>query len=152
MRLSPHFSLHEMCRSQLASRLAIDNRPDAAAVSCMRVLCTQVLEPIRAHVKRPFSPSSGFRCRALNRALGSQDTSQHCLGQAVDVDILDLGRQDLAQWIVASLAFDQLIIEYPQADNVAAGWLHISFVTGGNRNETLTKTPAGYHRGFPAFW
>ena len=141
-----------MCRSQLASRLNIDNRPDAAACAAMRVLCLEVLEPIRGHINRPFSPSSGFRCQALNRALGSHDKSQHCLGQAVDIDLFGVAQQDLARWIGAHLSFDQLIVEYPQADNVSAGWLHISFVSGGNRNETLTKTFTGYHRGFPTFW
>lgn len=152
MQLSPHFTLHEMCRSQLASRMGLDNTADNAAIENMARLCVHVLEPLRAHFNRPIYPSSGYRSAALNSALGGAARSQHCRGQAVDFDIAAVPHHRVAAWIVANLTFDQLIVEYPQADNDEAGWLHISYVIQGDRKQTLTKTQNGYKRGFPVFW
>ena len=50
-------------------------------------LCQNIVQPIREHYKIPFSPNSGYRCPALNKAIGGSATSQHCLGQAVDIEI-----------------------------------------------------------------
>ena len=152
MNLSPHFTLTEMCKSQLAIRRRIANHPDAAAIIAMRHLCQAILEPVRAQFGIPIIPSSGYRSPRLNRALGGSRISQHCKGEAVDFEIAGVTQMRLAGWIEANLAYDQLIVEYPKADCVSAGWLHVSYARGRNRKQTLTKTQTGYSPGFPPFW
>ena len=152
MNLSPHFTLTEMCKSQLAIRRRIANQPDAAAIIAMRHLCQAILEPVRAQFGVPIMPSSGYRSLRLNRALGGSRTSQHCKGEAVDFEIAGVTQMRLAGWIEANLAYDQLIVEYPQAECVSAGWLHVSYARDRNRKQTLTKTQTGYSPGFPPFW
>ena len=152
MQLSPHFTLHEMCRSQIAMRHGFDNQPPLATLQALERLCEAILEPVRERFSRPITPSSGYRCRALNRVLGSHDASQHVKGEAVDFDIAGCPKSEIAAWIAGHLVFDQLIVEYPQAENVSAGWLHVSYRLGRNRREILTKTNNGVIRGFPLFW
>jgi len=147
MRLSAHFVLHELTRSQLAVRHAIENRPDAHELANLHLLCEGFLEPLRADIGRPIHPSSGFRCRALNRLLGSRDSSQHCRGEAVDFEVLGLANVDLARHIASHMLFDQLILEYPQADAPYAGWIHVSYRENGNRRQVLTRLKNGFRRG-----
>ena len=152
MKLSPHFTLTEMCKWQLAARRHIANQPDSAAIAAMRHLCAAILEPVRSHFNVPIIPSGGYRSFALNRALGGAADSQHCKGEAVDFEIAGVPHAEIAVWLARELHFDQLIVEYPQADCVSAGWLHVSYAQGRNRRQTLTKTRNGYSLGFPPFW
>ena len=147
MRLSAHFSLHELTRSQLANRYGLDNTPHEAALTALKPLCTGFLEPLRVHVRRPIYPSSGFRAPSVNRLLGSHDGSQHCRGEAVDFEVGGFSNINLARHIAENMAFDQLILEYPQPDNPHAGWLHVSYRDGHNRQMVLTRTKSGYKRG-----
>ena len=149
MRLSDHFYLHEMIRSQLATRHAIANQPDSGQIDALRRLCCFVMDPTRRHFGVPIVPSSGFRCRRLNRLLGSRDTSSHCTGEAVDFEIIGIPNLDLAHWMAENLVFDQLILEYPQVDNARAGWVHVSYKGGKNRGQCLTRHQNGYLRGLP---
>lgn len=151
MKLSPHFSLTEMCKSQTASRRGIANVPDEAAQASLRRLCETILEPVRAHYRRPILPSSGFRSPALNRAVGGSSNSQHCVGEAVDFEVPGIANVDLAEWIHVMLDFDQLILEYPQAHDPSAGWVHVSFRHTDNRNQLLTRLSDGIIPGFPPF-
>ena len=107
------------------------------------------MEPVRRHFGMPIVPSSGFRCLKLNRLLGSQDTSTHCLGEAVDFEIIGVSNICLAHWMAQNLFFDQLILEYPQVDDGRAGWDHVSYKGAGNRGECLTREQTGYRRGLP---
>ena len=76
MKLTPHFSLGEMTKSQTALRLGLDNNPDPDGVASLRTLCWQVLEPVRKHFDRPVIINSGYRAEAVNTAIGSKPTSQ----------------------------------------------------------------------------
>ena len=147
MRLSAHFVLHELTRSQLAARHGIENRPNARALSNLRHLCHGFLEPLQADIGRPIHPTSGFRCLALNRLLGSNDRSRHCLGQTVDFEIAGMANADLARHIASTRVFDQLILEYPQADAPQAGWVHVSYARAENRGQVLTRLKTGYQQG-----
>lgn len=151
MRLSAHFFLHEMTRSQLATRHGLDNQPDSVAIDNLIALCRNVLEPLRRHYGKPIYPTSGYRCRAVNRLLGSSDKSQHCRGEAVDFEIAGIGNMTLARHIEANLAFDQLILEFTQEKDMLAFWIHISYRRGANRQSVLTRFQDGYQRGLPAF-
>lgn len=147
MRLSPHFTLRELTKSQVAARYGLDNTPDEAAIRALARLADGILEPVRAAFGRPFSPSSGYRSLALNRRLGAKDSSQHCKGEAVDFEIPGVANRDLACWIRDHLTFDQLILEFYTPGVPTSGWVHCSLKERGNRGEVLTITGAGVRRG-----
>ena len=125
--LTEHFSLREMCRSSVADRMGIDNKPPWLASDNMIVLCENILEPIRKHWGIPFSPLSGYRSIDLNRAIGSRDNSQHILGEAVDLEMPAVSNLDLAKWVERELEYDQLLLEFFVEDDPSSGWVHISF-------------------------
>jgi zinc D-Ala-D-Ala carboxypeptidase len=146
MKLSPHFSLDEMIKSQTALRKGLDNNPDGDQLEAMVNLCEHVLEPIRKHWSRPIIVSSGFRAPAVNKAIGSKDTSQHAKGQAADIEIPGIDNLDLYHWIGQSVEFDQLILEYYNGEP-ASGWVHVSHVSREtNRRERLRIDKSGVHR------
>lgn len=146
-RLSAHFTLEELCKSAVAARHGIDNRPNLEALAGRRILaaleglCAHVLEPVRGHFAAPFRPSSGYRCLALNRLIGSRDSSQHLLGQAADFEVPGVDNAELAAWIRGNLDYDQLILEYYTPSVPASGWVHCSYVGAANRRQALTVTP-----------
>jgi hypothetical protein len=137
MQLTQHFDLEELTKSQTGDRLGIDNVPAAAALDSLMVLCARVLEPVRAHYG-PVFINSGYRCPDLNKAVGGASTSQHCLGQAADIEVPGVANGDLAAWVVANLDFDQVILECYRKGQPNSGWVHVSYKTSGNRKEQLT--------------
>jgi hypothetical protein len=142
MQLTQHFTLEELTKSQTGERLGMDNVPGAAALDCLMVLCARVLEPLRAHYG-PVHINSGYRCPDLNKAVGGAVTSQHCLGQAADIEVPGVANGDLAAWAVANLDFDQVILECYRKGQPDSGWVHISYKVYGNRKVTLTATVVG---------
>ena len=95
-RLSEHFYLHELTRSQLSTCHALSNRPDQSQIEALQLLCRKVLEPMRRQVKVPIIPSSGFRCVALNCLPGSRDKGSQCRGEAVDFEVMGVASIKLA--------------------------------------------------------
>lgn len=150
MDLSPHFKLYELTKSATASRFGIDNTPPPEIIPALKLLCTEILEPIRAMAGRPITPNSGYRCLELNRALGSKDTSQHVKGQAVDIEVPGVSNYDLAVWCRGNLEFDQLILEHYTPGVPGSGWVHISLKESGNRREVLTIGGGRVYRGLVA--
>ena len=148
-RLSPHFTLTEFTKSQTAERKGIDNMPNDKHVVAMIALCENVLEPIRVHFDKPIMVNSGYRSAALCRAIGSKSSSQHCKGEAADIEIPGVSNAELALFIHDSLDFDQLILEcYDRAKGSNSGWVHVSYNAHVNRKETLTYDRVnGYRRG-----
>ena len=112
MMLSDHFSLAEFTKSQTAIRKGIKNDPNDAAIENMRLLCENILEPVRQHYDIPFTLNSGFRCLALNEAVGSSPRSQHVTGQAADFEVPTIANKDLAYWIMDNLDYDQVLLEF----------------------------------------
>ena len=149
MKLSPHFSLRELTKSQTAARLGIANQPSSRDVQALRHLCTTILEPVRVQFRVPILPSSGYRCLPLNAAIGGAPSSQHFQGASVDFEIACVNHPDLAHPIEANLVSDQLILEYPQPDKGDGGWLHVSYKAEGNRAECLTRLHDDYNFGLP---
>lgn len=144
--LSPHFRLREFVTSYTAVRKGIDNTPPPFIVDRLKLLCERVLEPIRDHYGMVHI-NSGYRCLALNEAVGGVASSSHLKGEAADIEIPDVANEDLGNWIEKNLIeWDQLIYEYtdpPRAPNVQkdphAGWIHVSYTTGHNRKMVLRK-------------
>jgi len=154
-KLSEHFTLDEMTKSSTAVRLSIDNTPDIQSSYNLKSLCEDVLEPIRVHYNIPFSPSSGYRSKELNKAIGGSPNSQHCEGKAVDFEILGVDNLAVATYVISSgIPFDQLILEYYDADVPNSGWVHISlnYVFIGeskNRQEVLAFDGTSYTSDIP---
>ena len=156
-RVSANFRFYELTRSELAERSAIPNGFESAdQVRAAVHLCRSVLQPLRDEFGR-FSPNSVFRSQALERALKSrpprwQSPSQHCLGQACDVEIPGMATLELARWASQNLPFDQIICEcYDPAQGANAGWVHISLRPPGglaNRKELLSYVRAARGGGF----
>jgi zinc D-Ala-D-Ala carboxypeptidase len=138
IKLSDNFTLPELTKSAIAARVGIKNEPQAAAIECLKVVCIGILEPVRKHFKIPYSPSSAFRSSELNAYIGSNSTSQHCKGEAVDIELPGIANADLAVWIAKTLPFDQLILEHYQIGVPNSGWVHVSLKTYGNRQQALT--------------
>tara|TARA_R110002012_G_scaffold77863_3_gene198578 strand:- start:9504 stop:9971 length:468 start_codon:yes stop_codon:yes gene_type:complete len=134
MRLSKNFTLSEFTRSNTANRKGIPNQPSEEHLHNILDLTANVLQPIRDGLGA-IRISSGYRSPRLNRSIGGSKKSQHCKGQAADLQYWKEGRMDnkaMYDWILKSeLEFDQLINEFDYS------WLHISFKKEGNRNQVL---------------
>ena len=149
VRLSDHFTLNEFIKSQTAERKGIANSPNEIHVIAMESLCYNILERVRAAFAKPIIVNSGYRSVALCEAIGSKSTSQHCDGEAVDIEIQGISNYDLAKYIEKELNFDQLILECWDGIEPNSGWVHISYVNDvANRKDVLTYTRAnGYTKG-----
>tara|TARA_Y100000114_G_scaffold122273_1_gene117589 strand:+ start:200 stop:655 length:456 start_codon:yes stop_codon:yes gene_type:complete len=148
MQLSKHFSLREFVKSQTAERLGIDNNPPEDVVPKLTFLCSQVLEPIREKTGKPIIVTSGYRCPELSKAIGSSENSQHCKGEAVDIECIGLSTLHLAEMIINHVDFDQCILECYKQGDLNSGWVHVSCKSGENRQEVLTYDKKnGYRKG-----
>ena len=109
MKLSKNFSKAEMIKSQTATRMGLNNNPTDDQTENLRLLCERVLQPVRDHFNQVVHVSSGFRDPILSQKIGSSIKSQHCKGEAADVEIFGVANNELADWIKENLMFDQLI-------------------------------------------
>mgnify|MGYP003672640011 CR=1 FL=1 len=121
MKLSPHFSLTEITKSQTALRLGLDNTPDNDALTSLAILCEQVLEPIRKHYSRPV---------IINEIPGVDNQEIYLyIGSGGNID------------------FDQCILEHYYADDFSSGWVHISYRNpDDNRRDRLRIDKSGVRR------
>lgn len=125
--ISENVTYMEATKSTTAMRLGIDNTPTDAILKVMSMTSRMLYEPIREQFG-PIFISSFYRSVELNKAIGGSKTSQHCKGEAIDLDRDVFGLPDhwgLYNWIKANLTYDQLIFEY--------GWIHVSYREGNNR-------------------
>ena len=136
--ISKHISYKEGVYSNTATRKGIENDPNDDQLKCMETIAEEVFEPLRAYVGGPIKINSFFRSPELNKAIGGSGKSQHCKGQAIDIDDT-FGRMTNAEmyhWIKEHLDFDQMIWEFGDDDNPA--WVHVSYVSADdNRNRCL---------------
>ena len=102
---------------------------------------------MRRKFAMPFAPNSGYRSVELNKAIGGSVTSQHTLGEAVDIELPGVSNYDLAVWIAANLYFDQLILEDYTPGKPNSGWVHVSLKAFDNRTNVLTYTKGRYITG-----
>lgn len=135
MQLTEHFTLEEMFYSETAIRKNIDNTPSQEVIDNLKLLCENVLEPLRAILGAPIRVNSGYRSILVNKAVGGVSSSQHCLGMAADTVALGFTIQNYYQKVKelvkgGQLDIDQIIYEY-------AAWVHISYNQTNNRKEFL---------------
>lgn len=132
MQLSKHLSRAEFERSDAATNYGINNTMNSGQLAKAMALAINCFEPIREHLGKPIRVNSGYRSPAVNKRIGGSLTSQHSLGEAIDLDLHD---RDLFEWIIDNVTFDQLIAEFPSGGK--ASWFHISFREGRNRKQVL---------------
>ena len=141
MQLSKHLVLSEVTRSESAKRKGISNMPTPEHIENFKLIAEKVFEPIREHFKVPILISSGYRSKELNSAIGGSLTSQHCSGEALDLDMdgTSVTNKQIFDFIKNNLVFDQLIWEFGTKDN--PDWVHVSYEsTGKQRKQILRAT------------
>lgn len=144
--LSPHFTLQEFIRSDIATRKGIYNMPSAEVLENLRVLAEQ-LEDVRAFLGRPLLITSGYRSEELNTAIGGSKTSKHMTGLAADFECPAFGSPrevfDALRYPKGVFKYDQLILEFPPD-----GWVHLGLPKRGTaaRSENLVYAGKSYER------
>ena len=138
MNLSANFTLKELTKSDTATRLGLDNTPDEATIENLKLLCENVLQPVRDHFGKPVTINSGYRSSESNAAVGGSKTSDHCKGQACDLEIDGVSNPDLAQWIMDNLDYTQLILEFYTQGQPNSGWVHVSYDPNNLKKQELT--------------
>jgi hypothetical protein len=132
--ISTNISFKEGVRSSTASRRNIENTPNADQLSAMKLLAEKVFQPLRVWYDKPIMITSFFRSIALNTQIGGSKTSQHCKGEAVDIDTAS-DNAKLFNYIKDNLEFDQMIWEFGDDNN--PDWVHVSYSINGNRKKLL---------------
>jgi len=138
MKISANLTLKEVSKSLTATRRGIDNEPKGEHLTALINLANNVFQPIRDHFGKPIFVSSGYRSPELNKAIGGSKTSQHCKGEAIDID--NDAREypsnaDIFWYIYDHLDFDQMIWEF--GDDKNPSWVHVSYKSEGNRKQVL---------------
>ena len=136
--ISKHISYKEGVYSITATRLGLNNTPNDEQLANMELVADEVFEPLRTWVGGPIKINSFFRSPKLNTAIGGSSKSQHCKGQAIDLDDT-FGRctnAEMYHFIKEHLDFDQIIWEFGDDNN--PDWVHVSYVSKNkNRNRCL---------------
>lgn len=147
MQLSKNLSLSEVIRSESAKRRGLSNMPTQEHIKNLQLLAEKIFQPIRDHFGKPIHISSGYRSNALNRAIGGAASSQHCSGEAIDIDMdgTDITNAQIFEFIKDNLEFDQLIWEF--GNKINPDWVHVSYESTGKQRKqiliakkVLTKT------------
>ena len=142
MNLSENLTLAEVIKSSTAKRLGIDNTPTDQHLENLKLVAKHIFQPIREHFNKPINVSSGYRSKALNDATpGSSATSQHCSGEALDLDqdSMNTGvtNKMVFEFIKNNLNFDQLIWEFGTDQN--PDWVHVSYESTGRQRKQILK-------------
>ena len=127
--ISKHVSYKEGVYSTTATRRGIENIPNDSQLANMELLAENIFEPLRKYVGGPIKINSFFRSVKLNKAIGGSGKSQHCHGQAIDIDDTFgvVANSDMYNYIKNNLDFDQLIWEFGDDEN--PNWVHVSYVS-----------------------
>ena len=139
MRLSANFTLAEFTKSQTATRKGLDNTPGDEHLENAKKLFENVVQKVRDNFGVTVI-NSGYRGPALNEAVGGSNKSQHCKGEAVDIECPGTSNYDVCKWIEGNLDFDQLILEFYTPGIPDSGWVHVSYKHGENRKHVLTAS------------
>ena len=127
-RISKNFTLEELCASETAKKLGINNAPNHEQICNLCALTHHVLQPLRDTMGKAITINSGFRSAELNRKVGGQKNSQHLKGEAADIAIGTIENGEKMIAILKKLPFDQLIWER-NTSNVY--WIHVSYRSDG---------------------
>ena len=139
MQLSENLSLAEVIRSETAKRKGVSNMPTPEHIENFKKLAENIFQPIRKHFGKPIHISSGYRSAALNKAIGGASSSQHCKGEAIDIDMdgTSITNAQIFNYIKDNLNFDQLIWEFGTGSN--PDWVHVSYNSTGKQRKQILK-------------
>ena len=139
MQISKHLSLAEVSRSETAKRKGINNTPSGEHLENFKKLAENIFEPIREHFGVPIHISSGYRSKELNAAVGGSSSSQHCQGEAIDIDMdgTSITNAEIFNYIKDNLNFDQLLWEFGNDSN--PDWVHVSYESTGKQRKQILK-------------
>jgi zinc D-Ala-D-Ala carboxypeptidase len=139
MQLSENLSLAEVMRSETAKRKGVSNMPTPEHIENFKKLAENIFQPIRKHFGKPIHISSGYRSAALNKAIGGASSSQHCTGEAIDIDMdgTAIANAEIFNYIKNNLSFDQLIWEFGTDKN--PDWVHVSYESTGKQRKQILK-------------
>lgn len=141
--VSTHITLAEATKSDTATRKGIDNIPTEEHFANMQHVANTIFEPLRDFFGKPIAVTSFYRSPKLNKAIGGASTSQHCNGEAMDIDgdvFGGVSNKSIFAWIKNNCKFDQLILEFVGADGTG-GWVHVSLKRNvENRNQILVAS------------
>lgn len=138
MKLSKNLYLSEVTKSRTAKRLGISNKPTKEHLVNLQILAEKIFQPLRDYYGCPIYISSGYRSESLNKAIGGSKSSQHCKGQAIDIDRDGHSLPNNGQifdYIKNNLEFDQLIWEF--GSNTNPDWVHVSYNTNGSQRKQI---------------
>ena len=136
MKLTRNFSLAELIKSDTAIRLGIDNNPNADQIEKLKLLCENILQPVRDHFGR-VTVTSCYRSPELCVAIGSSLNSQHTRAEAADFEVMGTSNAEVFDWIKDNLDWDQLILEFYTPGEPNSGWIHCSYTTDQPRKQFL---------------
>lgn len=141
MKLSEHLDLSEVTRSESAKRNGISNMPTAEHIANFKLLAEKIFEPIRNHFRVPIMISSGYRSKELNAAIGGSATSEHCSGEAIDIDMdgtpNGVTNRMIFDYIKDNLEYNQLIYEFGDSKN--PDWVHVSYKANGKQKKQVLR-------------
>lgn len=157
-KISKHFKMYEISKSTLADRWDIDNSPSSEILINAERLANSILDPIREHFNKSFSPNSWYRSEELERKINEDIFKKWCVkrgknanatswkeyfslkshpkGEAADIEIVGVPNDELFEWVKNNIpVYDQLIREFPKKNNPSSGWVHVSIKESGNRKQ-----------------
>ena len=138
-KISKHVSYKECVYSRTAERLGLKNDPSSDHLANMKLIAEKVFEPLREHVGSPIKINSFYRGPELNAAIGGSAKSQHCHGQAIDIDDTygNMSNADMYKYIKENLDYDQMIWEF--GDDTNPSWVHVSYVSPETNRKRCLK-------------
>ena len=141
MKISEHLDLSEIIRSESAKRAGITNMPTEEHIKNLKLLAENIFEPIRSNFRVPIRISSGYRSKSLNSYIAGSMSSQHCKGEAIDIDMdgnpHGITNAQVFEYIKNNLPFDQLIWEFGTNEN--PDWVHVSYSSTGKQRKQALK-------------
>jgi hypothetical protein len=140
-KISEHLDLSEVVRSETAKRLGVSNMPTPEHIENFKKLAENIFEPIRNNFRVPIHLSSAYRSVALNKAIKGSSSSQHCKGEAIDLDMdgssNGVTNKMVFDYILKNLDFDQLIWEFGTSEN--PDWVHVSYNSDGAQRKQVLR-------------
>jgi hypothetical protein len=138
MNLTKNFTLSELTKSETALRKGLNNEPTQETISALQLLAVTVLQPVRDHYAKGVKVNSGYRSPEVNASVGGSKTSDHCKGQAADIEIPGVANKDLAIYIRDNLTYTQLILEGYKEGVPDSGWVHVSYDPSNLKKQVMT--------------
>ena len=156
--IGKYFRLKHFIASNTAQRKNINNVPGAdGRIESQKVIdnLTALMENVgdKIYEKYPnMNITSGFRCFALNKAIGGSTTSEHSFGKAIDIQVSNVKTSEVYNWVVSNIpSWNQIIWEFPERESPSGGsgsWIHISYGGANQKKKTLASKKDSIHKSY----